>query len=428
MSGFSIDLSAERIVDHRTRSYFVEVVRSFSNECYRSSIVMLWTTVVCDLVYKLQSLRDLYGDTAAGKLLEDVEKKREANPNSPDWEVFLLDEVAKRTKMLETSEHAQLQHLQKLRHLSAHPVLNVADLLFTPTKEDARAQIRLALEALLLKPALFSKRIVETLVEDIAANKDVLISRDKLRAYLKARYLPNMPRPIEIELFRALWKFCFKLNNADTKANRKINLETLAILFGRNPAAMREAIDAERAFFSNVGPDAEPLDALVGFLADHPDLYASLDPAAHVLIDGRLDAEIDNLAKSRFKTPDMGAVITALDEKTSNELARMSDEVWLRLLTSAEKEGVLDDAVRLALKVYGDSPNYDSADRSFAVFIEPVLSKLTADTMGELLGAIEKNQQTYGRGRASVDHPQIKDAADALGVDTTTYERFTKYI
>jgi hypothetical protein len=266
------------------------------------------------------------------------------------------------------------------------------------------------------------------LVEDIAANKDVLISRDKLRAYLEARYLRNMPRPIVVELFRALWKFCFKLNNADTKANRKINLETLAILFGRNPDAMRKAIDADPAFFSNVGLDADPLDALVGFLVDHPDLYASLNPAAHVLIDGRLDAEIDNLAKSRFKAPDMGAVIAALDAKTSNELAGISDEVWLALVSSAEEEGVLDDALRLAIKVYGESPSYDSADRRFTVFLKPVLSKLTVATMGELLGAIEENDQTYGRGRASVDHPQIKDAADALGVDTTAFRRFTRYL
>src|SRR4051812_34230582 len=132
MSSFSIDLAADRIIDPRTRSYFDEVARSYANECFRSALVMLWTVVVCDLVYKLQSLRDLYADAAAGKLLEDVEQKRLANPNSPDWEIYLLEEISKRTKMLETSEFVQLQNLQKLRHLSAHPVLTAADLLFRP--------------------------------------------------------------------------------------------------------------------------------------------------------------------------------------------------------------------------------------------------------------------------------------------------------
>jgi hypothetical protein len=116
----------------------------------------------------------------------DIEAKRAANPNNPDWENYLLDEVAKRTKMLEVSDHVQLQNLQKLRHLSAHPVLAAADLLFRPTKEATRAQIRLALEAVLLKPPLFSKRIIGTLVEDIASNKALLISREKLKANIEA--------------------------------------------------------------------------------------------------------------------------------------------------------------------------------------------------------------------------------------------------
>ena len=80
MTGFSIDLAADRIIEPRTRDYFTEVTRSFSNECYRSSLVMLWTVVVCDLVYKLQTLRDLYGDASAATLLADVEAKRAANP------------------------------------------------------------------------------------------------------------------------------------------------------------------------------------------------------------------------------------------------------------------------------------------------------------------------------------------------------------
>jgi hypothetical protein len=38
----------------------------------------------------------------------------------------------------------------------------------------------------LLKPPLFSKRIIGTLVEDIASNKALLISREKLKAYIEA--------------------------------------------------------------------------------------------------------------------------------------------------------------------------------------------------------------------------------------------------
>lgn len=426
MTGFSIDLAADRIIDLRTRDYFTEVSRSFSNECYRSSLVMLWTVVVCDLVYKLQTLRDLYGDASAGTLLTDVEAKRVANPTSPDWEVFLLDEVLKRTKMLEVSEHAQLKHLQQLRHLSAHPVLSGTDLLFRPTKEDARAQIRMALEALLMKPALFSKKIVDTLVTDIATNKAVLISRDKLKAYLEARYLPNMPPAIERELFRALWKFTFKLNNTDAQTNRQINLDTLSILYGRNAVAMRAIIDADRTFFSNVGPDAKPLNALVAFLAENPVLYGSLDPSGQILVDGRLEADVNLRVLGRFKAADIAAHLTALLAEEAKELAKMSDEVWLELLTDAESEGEVDRAVRIGVKVYGASDSYDDADKRFSTFIEPSLAKLTAATLLELLRSIEDNSQTYDRKRAGYDHRKIETVAGILGVSTTAYTSYTK--
>lgn len=426
MSSFSIDLAADRIIDPRTRAYFDEVARSYANACYRSALVMLWTVVVCDLVYKLQSLRDLYGDTAAGKLLADVEQKRAANATSPDWEIFLLDEISKRTKMLETSEFVQLQHLQKLRHLSAHPVLTAADLLFRPTKEETRAQVRMALEAVLLKPALFSKKIIDTLVEDIAANKALLLSREKLKAYIEARYLPNMPEPIEIELFRVLWKFCFRLNNVDTQANRAINAETLAILFGRNPGSIRAVIGNERPTFSNVGPDAEPLDALIAFLGNHSELFGLLDPAAQILIDGRLAADINNRARARFKHADLAAHLAALHAEDHRELANLDDAVWLALLSEARDAGQAEGAVRLSIKTYTDCRSYDAADSRFGRFIEPSLSDFTDATMEELLGGIEANDQTYGRGRSTLDHRQIKERADQLGVDTKAYKQFTK--
>jgi hypothetical protein len=425
MPAFSIDLSADLIVDSRTRAYFDEVARSFANECYRSSLVMLWTVVVCDLIYKLQTLRDIYGDTLAGKLLTDVTAKQVANPNSPDWELFLLDEVAKRTKMLEAADHVQLRNLQNLRHLSAHPVLTAADLLFRPTKETTRAQIRMALEAVLLKPALFSKRIIDALVEDIAANKAVLISRDKLKAYLEARYLPNMPRAIELELFRTLWKFCFRLKNTDTDANREINAEALAIIYKRDNAAVREMIQDDQPYFSSVGPEVDLLDTLVEFLADHGELHALLEPAAQILIQGRVDADINNRIKARFLFTDMATQLAALQSEKGNELAKMRDGIWQDLLAEAEVEGLLEDALALVIKIYGDSENYDAADRRFARFVEPALPKFTATSIASLLAAIEGNSQTYGRGRSKFDHPGVKRAADALGIDTTTYRSFT---
>jgi len=424
MSGFSIDLAAEQIIDRRSRDYFEEVARSFANGCYRSSLVMLWTVVVCDLVYKLQTLRDMHADTAAATLLKDVEAKQTASPNSPEWEIYLLDEVFKRTKLLEVGEYTQLQGLQKLRHLSAHPVLTGTDLLFQPSKEATRAHIRNALEAVLLKPPLFSKKIIAALVGDIATNKISLISKVTLKTYLEARYFPNMPSAVEIELFRTLWKFCFKLRNADTDANREINVAALGVVYARNPAAFRAAVAGDQPYFSGVGPDAELLVALTRFLTEYPALYGLLDNAAQILIQARVASSIDFKLTTPFLHPNFAAHIAALASESADAFDGVSIDLWTSFLDAAEEEGLLQDAFEIAIQNYGVSGGYDDADRRFGKFIAPLLTRIDAARMTKLLAVIENNSQTYDRWRAKGDHPKVDAAAAVLGVDTKSYPKF----
>jgi hypothetical protein len=144
------------------------------------------------------------------------------------------------------------------------------------------------------------------------------------------------------------------------------------------------------------------------------------------LIEGRLDADINNRAKARFKTADMAAHLAVLNAQEAKVLAKLEDATWLSLLNGAEAEGEVENALRTAVKIYCGSRSYDAADRRFGSYIEPALAKFTPATTVELLGQIEDNQETYGRGRAAFDHPQIRDAADHLGVDTTAYKSFTK--
>ena len=425
MSVFSIDLAAERILDRRSREYFGEVARSFATGCYRSSLVMLWTVVVCDLVYKLQTLRDMHGDATANNLLRDVEAKQVANPTSPDWEIYLLDEVFKRTKLLEAGEYTQLQDLQKLRHLSAHPVLTGTDLLFHPTKEVVRAHIRTALEAVLLRPPLFSKKIVGALVSDIAANKASIVSKKTLKTYLEARYFPNMPPVIEMELFRALWKFCFKLRNAETDAHRDINVVALAVIFDRNPATIRAGVDGDQAYFSDIGPDAELLISIIDFLAEYPLLYGSLNNAAHILIKAQIDNDANLKLKAIFLHDDFAKLVETMGQESADAFDDVTADNWAKFLDKADKEDLSQESYDIAIQNYGKCESYDEADHRFGRFIAPILDKLDTARMTTLLAAIESNSQTYDRWRAKNDHRKIIPAASKLGVDTSVYENFT---
>jgi len=134
MSDYSIESSVERIDNPQSKEYFREVLSSYQTGNFRSAIVMLWSVIICDLIYKLQHLRDVDNDSIAKEILTDIETKQKANPNSPDWEIHLLKSEKDKTELLDTSDFTNLNSIQQIRHLSAHPVLSNTDLLFTPYK------------------------------------------------------------------------------------------------------------------------------------------------------------------------------------------------------------------------------------------------------------------------------------------------------
>ena len=66
---YSIEQRATQIFDARSKEYFSEVLSCYSAGNHRSAVVMLWSVVVCDLLFKLQHLVDLYGDYKAKAIL-----------------------------------------------------------------------------------------------------------------------------------------------------------------------------------------------------------------------------------------------------------------------------------------------------------------------------------------------------------------------
>src|SRR5262249_45281622 len=93
MHDFSIDAAQERIVDPRTRSYSKEFSSSYANENYRSAVVMLWSVVVCDLLFKMEFLSTTHGDKTAATILTEIEALRLKNLNSPEWERELVEKI-----------------------------------------------------------------------------------------------------------------------------------------------------------------------------------------------------------------------------------------------------------------------------------------------------------------------------------------------
>ena len=146
---YSIEQRATQIFDARTKEYFSEVLSCYSAGNYRSSVVMLWSVAVCDLLFKLQNLVDLYGDTKAKDILTEIGKLQQENERSPIGETRLVESVAEQTQLIDIAERENLLHLQRQRHLAAHPVVNANFQLHRPNRETARALIRNTLDGVL---------------------------------------------------------------------------------------------------------------------------------------------------------------------------------------------------------------------------------------------------------------------------------------
>ena len=259
---FSLESQKGKIYDRRTRKYFDEVYKSYANGCYRSATVMLWSVVVCDIIFKLQELRDLYSDKTSEKILIEIEALQKDDPYSPKWEKELIKKVFERTQLLDTASNHKIILIQEHRHLSAHPVISDEDTLFEPTQEMIRSDIRNSIEVMLSKPPFMSQKILSTFLEDLEKVKDLFPSDIALNKYIESKYLRALNKDTLVKIFKGLWKFSFRSEDEKPIENREINIRAMKLIFDKEKHSMVDAIKSEPAYYSNISKDSDAIKAL----------------------------------------------------------------------------------------------------------------------------------------------------------------------
>lgn len=63
-------------------------------------MVMLYSGVVCDLIYKLQELSERYN----ASILEKIKEEQKENLDNPKWESTLITEIKERISLFETQD------------------------------------------------------------------------------------------------------------------------------------------------------------------------------------------------------------------------------------------------------------------------------------------------------------------------------------
>jgi hypothetical protein len=414
MHDFTLENISQKIYSNKTKEYIQEVLSSYYNNNNRAAIVTLYSVVIIDILDKLEILDEIYLDTTAKAILDDLKEFQKNNPINPDWERDLIEQVKTRTSIIDNVDYAHIQALRNDRHLCAHPAIDKDAKLYTPNNETVASHIRNMLESLFLKPAILSKKILITILEDIASKKELLIDEESLEKYIKAKYLPNLTPTVEVSLFREIWKFAFRLNDPKSNENRLLIFRVLSLFFKRNSASCFGKIKSESEYFSNILDSEDTLKLLILFLAANEFLYKEFRADVHMLVEQQTiknpsakvvawfinDSfekhieEIKILIKNGFNTtlPPYDADITA----------------YQRLINIGLTKGYKKEIADFIIWRYSISKSYDDGDKIFSYLISPNLNIFTTIQFENLLNFANQNGQTFGRNQASGDHKLIQ--------------------
>lgn len=380
----------------KTREYMKEVMESYSIGNYRAATVLLYSVVICDIMLKLQELIDMYNDTVAKEILSNINKIREDSSLSKSkWEKELLDKVHKRTDLLNDYSYINLCHLFDHRNFCAHPALNEDFELFSPNQEVVIAHIKNVLLDVLVKPPIFIKNIVEYMSNDLETKLEIYNNDEgALKTYLDNKYYSKMSASMVKKVFKALWKFCFFIDDDDhCKKNRKINRYAISILYDENKNELSDYVNKEKdkLIISN---DLDCIGQLSVLLAKNCELYIALSDEVKHQIDVAIKNSDNLKAISWFKRKNLQEHIDYLCQQNSINL---SSGCIGFMVDQFRKHGLLSILFDFFIQYFGNSKSFDDADDRYNYVIQPHLSEFSKNQFISIISCINSNNQIYNR-------------------------------
>lgn len=226
-------LDIDKINHPKTRKYFSEIDSSYANGNYRSAVLVLYSVVVADILFKLKTLEEDYDDDKAKSIIRIIEDSKANNSKKENWENKLL-ECSK--EFLNQYMYEKYSELKKIRNLSAHPIFNEDYELIIPSKETVAGLIVDMYNGLFIQPPLFlskGQNIAEKICKELIANKKIYNSNDNLLStFLNIRYFSHMSVSIKCMVFKCFWYYSF-INTSDDECiiNRTLFHKTLHYLY-----------------------------------------------------------------------------------------------------------------------------------------------------------------------------------------------------
>lgn len=416
-------VNADNIYFPQIKEYYREIVSSYDNGNYRSAMVMLYSTIVCDLLLKLKELSDVYNDKKAEKILKEINEERKKKGNSA-WEWDLIETIRERTELLSDESYAMIDHIYDLRNFSAHPAMNDDYELISPSPEMTVAYIKKALEDILVKPSVFADSIVHRMSDDISSKKErYRADIEAFEHYLNKVYFQRMSAKMVQKVFKAFWKFAFIKTADDGEVypkDRYINRKTLEAMLNKYHYELCEYIEQNKSYFT-ISEDSACMAHACVLLAYYPQVYGKLDETVHHQLSSFKEKDI--VVIKWFENGDL--------EKYLSELKIRKDRIEPKILEILEeickRQGVPNLFVKMLIDHYANTSSFTSARDRFDYLIEPYLDRFREDDFVRLIQEINKNNQIYNySGQRARNNSIIASAKFVLpeDFDYDAYEKF----
>lgn len=398
MRDFSIDKSAEKIKISETKENFKEVLSCYYNENYRAAIVLLYSVVISDILFKLKNLEETYNDTKAISILNAIKRSQADNPTASQWEDDLINKVQEQTNLIDLSEKNFIQNLKSLRHLCAHPVLSQNYNLFNPNKETVKAHIRNMLECVLLKPSFFSRVIFDDFVQDIAFNKDILIDDESLSKYLKIKYIENFNDITLFSVFKSLWKISFNVDADEANTNRTINTKSLLTFLTFKHDVLLNYMEKESLYFSN-NMNIDYFAHVVDIFNRFPKTFEVLNQNSKILITNTIKQDYKKRFVSFFDKDLLEHVEYIFSEQYSTDYPSQypTQNISLQNIKylSNHIKNQNGSNYDFIIKIFGCSPTFDFARDRYNELIIPIIDNFSETEMISFLEVSNNNQNIH---------------------------------
>lgn len=418
---------AEDIYFPKTNDYFKEVLSSYANGNYRSATVMLYSVAICDLLFKLQELVDMYDDAVADEILKEVEKCKNQNDSKSKsrWEKEFVDNIYKKTDLLDLESYTNLNHLYDHRNFSAHPALNDKYELISPSKETTIALIKNVLEEILIKPPIFIKTVTDMMLEDLSEKKSIYRDEpDKLHDYLRRKYFDRMSPSMKKSTFRSFWKLCFCLpDDENCQRNIAINRKSMEFLF-EDTEDLLDFMKSD-SMFARTNPAENCILQLCILLAHYPQIYTVLSEDTKLqisaLVSSNNTAKIISWFLSNNKVEHMQEMIR------SASFGKIEKETIVFVASQYEMSGDSSCFIDYCIEYFGNSSSFDSANERYIYAVQPYLSIMSRGQLVRLIEVIDNNDQIYNRNANYSTNTEIAEVAHSVLGDEFDYRRYPHF-